>query len=75
MHGGRSRGERDGMARARELRKRSSSSAARGPLVSHPLRRVSVTASISSCPMAGGWKERKVLRFDESFCMGRLEAY
>ncbi len=45
--------------------KRFSSSSARGPLVSQPLRRVSVTASISSCPIAGGWKERKVLRLEE----------
>ena len=41
---------------------RRSSSAARGPLVSHPLVSVSVTAAISSGPIAGGWKERKVLR-------------
>jgi hypothetical protein len=43
--------------------------------VSQPLWRVSVTAAISSGPIAGGWKERKVLRFEESFCIGRLEAY
>ena len=36
---------------------------------------VSVTAAISSSPMAGGWKERKVLRLDSSFDIGRLEAY
>ena len=47
--------------------KRRSSSSARGPLVSQPLRRVSVTASISSWPIAGGWKERKVLRLEELF--------
>ena len=54
--------------------KRCSSSSARGPLVSQPLR-VSVTAAISSSPMAGGWKERKVLRLDSSFDIGRLKAY
>jgi hypothetical protein len=36
---------------------------------------VSVTAAISSGPIAGGWKERKVVLRDESFCIGRLEAY
>jgi hypothetical protein len=54
---------------------RSSSWAARGPLVSQPLSRVSVTAAISSGPIAGGWKERKVSLRDESFYMGGLEAY
>ena len=41
--------------------KRSSSSAVRGPVVSHPERIVSATASISSSPTAGGWNERKVV--------------
>src|ERR671919_39049 len=54
--------------------KRRSSSSARGPLVSQPLRSVSATASISSSPTAGGWKERKLLRLDESLCIDRLEA-
>ena len=46
----------------------------RGPLVSQPLRSVSATASISSSPIAGGWNERKVLRLEESFCIGGSEA-
>src|SRR4029077_9641633 len=55
--------------------KRRSSSAARGPVVSHPERRVSATASISSSPIAGGWNPSIVLRFsDETFCTD-LEAY
>ena len=41
---------------------RSSSSAARGPVVSQPERSVSVTAAISSSPIAGGWKPSLVLR-------------
>ena len=39
---------------------RRSSSAAFGPVVSQPERSVSATAAISSSPMAGGWKPRKV---------------
>ena len=35
---------------------RSSRSAARGPVVSQPERSASATASISSSPIAGGWK-------------------
>ena len=31
-----------------------------------------MTASISSWPIAGGWKERKVLRREESLCMSGL---
>src|SRR2546421_3047114 len=54
---------------------RASSSAVRGPVVNQPERSVSATASISSSPIAGGWKERKVVRLDESFGIGRLEAY
>src|SRR5262245_26550578 len=46
---------------------RCSSSAAFGPLVSQPERRVSVTAAISSSPIAGGWKPSIVSRLDESF--------
>src|SRR5262245_26021140 len=46
---------------------RSSSFAAFGPLVSQPERRVSVTAAISSSPIAGGWKPSMVGRLDESF--------
>src|SRR5215218_9239785 len=42
--------------------KRRSSSAVRGPVVSHPERSVSATASISRSPTAGGWNERKVSR-------------
>ena len=54
--------------------KRRSSSAARGPVVSQPERSVSVTASISSSPTAGGWNERNVSRrVEESSCTG--EAY
>src|SRR5205807_4957976 len=45
------------------------------PVVSQPDRSVAATASISSSPIAGGWKERKVVRLDESFGIGRLEAY
>ena len=41
---------------------RSSSSAARGPVVSQPDRSVSTTAAISSSPIAGGWKPSLVLR-------------
>ena len=41
---------------------RSSSSAARGPVVSQPERSVSTTAAISSSPIAGGWKPSLVLR-------------
>src|SRR5262245_21690486 len=55
--------------------KRRSSSAARGPVVSQPERRVSATASISSSPIAGGWNPSIVGRFsDETFCTD-LEAY
>src|SRR3989442_10379548 len=52
--------------------KRSSSSAARGPVVSQPERSVSATAAISSSPIAGGWKPSIVfLRVsDESFDIG-----
>src|SRR5436189_1840228 len=46
---------------------RSSSFAALGPLVSQPERSVSVTAAISSSPIAGGWKPSMVSRLDESF--------
>src|SRR3989440_2204537 len=46
---------------------RRSSSSARGPLVSQPERRVSVTSAISSSPIAGGWKPSRVARLDESF--------
>ena len=45
--------------------KRRSSSSVRGPVVSQPLLSVSATASSSSSPIAGGWKERKVLRLEE----------
>src|SRR6185503_7590751 len=38
------------------------SSAARGPVVSHPERSVSATAATSSSPIAGGWKPSGVLR-------------
>src|SRR2546425_5257758 len=55
--------------------KRSSSSAARGPVVSQPERRVSATAAISSSPIAGGWKPRKVLRGLGDSCVNGLEAY
>ena len=41
---------------------RSSSNAARGPVVSQPERSVSVTAAISSSPIAGGWNPSFVLR-------------
>src|SRR4051812_33198398 len=41
---------------------RSSSSAAFGPVVSHPERSVSTTEAISSSPIAGGWKPSLVLR-------------
>src|SRR6186713_1754297 len=55
--------------------KRRSSSAAFGPVVSQPDRRVSATAAISSSPIAGGWKPSMVcLRSDVSFCTD-LEAY
>src|SRR5947208_13239813 len=53
---------------------RRSSSAARGPLVSQPERRVSVTSAISSSPIAGGWKPSRVFLLDESFDIDRLEA-
>src|SRR4051794_13782311 len=46
---------------------RCSRRAALGPLVSQPERRVSVTAAISSSPIAGGWKPSIVLLLDESF--------
>src|SRR5712691_4880479 len=51
---------------------RRSSSAARGPVVSQPERSVSVTAAISSSPIAGGWKPSIVARrdSDESFDIG-----
>src|SRR5712691_1253438 len=51
---------------------RRSSSAARGPVVSQPERSVSVTAAISSSPIAGGWKPSSVslLVSDESFDIG-----
>ena len=39
---------------------RASSSAVRGPVVSQPERSVSVTASISSSAIAGGWNDRNV---------------
>src|SRR5688572_24956340 len=57
--------------------KRSPSSAALGPVVSQPERRVSATASISSSPIAGGWKESMVFRLGESFGVdiGGDEAY
>ena len=45
---------------------RCSSSAAFGPVVSQPERSVSETASISSSPIAGGWKPRKVARRSRS---------
>ncbi len=55
--------------------KRRSSSAAFGPVVSQPERRVSETAAISSSPIAGGWKPSIVsLLSDETFCTD-LEAY
>src|SRR5215203_6961029 len=57
---------------------RRSSSAARGPVVSHPERIVSATAAISSSPTAGGWNERKVARvapLDESSGIRGDEAY
>ena len=41
---------------------RSSSNAAFGPVVSQPERSVSATASISSSPIAGGWKPSGVSR-------------
>src|SRR3954447_15243952 len=46
---------------------RSSNKAALGPLVSQPERSVSVTAAISSSPIAGGWKPSIVSLLDESF--------
>src|SRR4051812_23979849 len=46
---------------------RSSSRAALGPVVSQPERSVSVTAAISSSPIAGGWNPSIVSRLDESF--------
>src|SRR5712691_2875215 len=54
---------------------RRSSSAALGPDVSHPDRSVSVTAAISSSPIAGGWKPSIVARLvsDESFDILDLE--
>src|SRR4051812_34409938 len=39
---------------------RASSSAALGPVVSQPERRVSATAAISSSPIAGGWKPSRL---------------
>src|SRR5450432_4001335 len=54
---------------------RASSSAARGPVVSQPERSVSVTASISSSPIAGGWKDRKVSRLAFVSVIGGGEAY
>src|SRR5438132_8647837 len=53
---------------------RRSSSAARGPLVSQPDRRVSVTSAISSSPIAGGWKPSMVCLLDESLDIHGLEA-
>src|SRR5918999_3145281 len=55
--------------------KRRSSSAAFGPLVSHPDRIVSATAAISSSPTAGGWNESMVARLADSPGTGRPEAY
>src|SRR6185312_5702183 len=46
---------------------RSSSSAARGPVVSQPERIASAAAATSSSPTAGGWKPRRVSRLDDSF--------
>src|SRR5581483_6588355 len=55
---------------------RSSSSAARGPVVSQPERIASATAATSSSPTAGGWKPRKLLRRYDSFGgIGSDEAY
>ena len=48
---------------------RSSSSAVRGPVVSQPDRRVSVTAAISSSPIAGGWKPSIVSRLVDTSLM------
>ena len=58
---------------------RSSSSAARGPVVSQPERSVSATAATSSSPIAGGWKPslvalRELRRVDidqEAYGLGR----
>ena len=47
---------------SRYAAQRSSSSAARGPVVSQPERSVSATAATSSSPIAGGWKPSGVLR-------------
>ena len=61
--------------------KRRSSSAARGPLVNHPERSVSATASISSSSTAGGWNERNVSRMaraaglGDDLGIGRYELY
>ena len=53
--------------------KRRSSSAARGPVVNQPERRVSATASISSSPIAGGWNPSIVARLEETLSMrGRV---
>src|SRR3954462_6004090 len=46
---------------------RSSRRAALGPVVSQPERSVSVTAAVSSSPIAGGWNPGIVSRRDESF--------
>src|SRR5258707_6988197 len=56
---------------------RRSSSADFGPVVSQPDRSVSATASISSSPIAGGWKPSFVVRLgrDLGVDMGRQEAY
>src|SRR5688572_24687568 len=53
---------------------RSSSSAARGPVVSQPERSASATASISSSPIAGGWKPSWVSRVIRRPSSG-VEAY
>src|SRR5215210_7643474 len=54
--------------------KRRSNSAAFSAVVSQPERIVRATASISSSPTAGGWKESMVLRLGRSCCT-RPEAY
>src|SRR4051794_18322375 len=51
---------------------RSSSRAARGPVVSQPERIASAAASTSSSPIAGGWNPT---RLDKSFCIDGLKAY
>ena len=60
---------------SRYSRIRASSSAVRGPVVSHPERRVAATASISASEIAGGWNERKDDRLDESSGIRGHEAY